>query len=142
MNIVLDTKVLVAGLLSPFGTCGKIVRMASSGKLTIAFDARIYTEYQEVLARPKFRFDQEKVAAILEFFKHHGAIVAASPLKHPLPDPDDEPFLEVAVSVQATCIVTGNVAHFPAELCRETHILSPTEFLALYRRQMPDQQVE
>ena len=41
MNIVLDTNVLVAGLLSPFGPCGEIVRMVSSGALTLAFDARI-----------------------------------------------------------------------------------------------------
>ena len=33
MNIVLDTNVLVEGLLSPFGPCGKIVRMVSSDKL-------------------------------------------------------------------------------------------------------------
>jgi len=41
MNLVLDTNVLVAGLMSPFGPCGEIVRMVSSGALTLAFDARI-----------------------------------------------------------------------------------------------------
>lgn len=56
MNIVLDTNVLVAGLLSPFGTCGEIVRMVSSGELRLSFDARIFTEYEEVLNRPKFKF--------------------------------------------------------------------------------------
>ena len=47
MNIVLDTNVLVAGLLSPFGPCGQIVRMVSSGELTLSFDARILAEYEE-----------------------------------------------------------------------------------------------
>jgi hypothetical protein len=32
MNIVLDTNVLVAGLLSPSGPCGEIVRMVSADK--------------------------------------------------------------------------------------------------------------
>ena len=54
MKIVLDTNVLAAGLLSPFGPCGEIVRMVSSGELTLSFDARILMEYEEVLARPKF----------------------------------------------------------------------------------------
>jgi predicted nucleic acid-binding protein len=45
MDIVIDTNVLVAGLLSPFGACGEIVRMVSAGKLTLSFDARILSEY-------------------------------------------------------------------------------------------------
>lgn len=138
MKIVLDTNVLVAGLLSPFGPCGKIVRMVSSGELTLALDARILTEYREVLARPKFRLELGKVTAILDFIEYHGVIVPASPLKYPLPDPDDEPFLEVAVSGRATCLVTGNSAHFPVESCRETMVFSPREFLAFYRRHIPD----
>ena len=45
MKIVLDTNVLVAGLLSPFGPCGEIVRMVSSGEVTLCFDALILAEY-------------------------------------------------------------------------------------------------
>ena len=62
MNIVLDTNVLVAGLLSPFGACGDIVRMISSGNLTLCVDARILSEYHEALRRPKFQFPMGIVA--------------------------------------------------------------------------------
>jgi predicted nucleic acid-binding protein len=34
-------------------------------------------------------------------------------LPKPLPDPGDAPFLEVAVSSEAHCLVTGNIKHFP-----------------------------
>ena len=114
MNVVLDTNVLVAGLLSPFGPCGEIVRMVSSGELTLALDARILTEYQDVLARPKFKFDHDKITAILDFVEHCGVIIAASPLMQQLPDPDDEPFLEVAIAARAACLITGNQVHFPS----------------------------
>lgn len=134
MKIVLDTNVLVAGLLSPFGPCGEIVRMVSSGELTLALDARILTEYQDVLARPKFRFDQDKVANILDLIEHRGVIVAASPLTQPLPDPDDEPFLEVAITARVACLITGNHVHFSAESCQEATVLSPSEFLVFYRQ--------
>jgi putative PIN family toxin of toxin-antitoxin system len=134
MNIVLDTNVLVAGLLSPFGPCGEIVRMVSSGELTLFLDARILTEYAEVLARPKFRFDEDKVADLLDFIEHRGFTVASSPLRLPLPDLDDEPFLEVAIAAQAECLVTGNQVHFPAELCQGVTVLSPGEFLAFYKK--------
>lgn len=134
MKIVLDTNVLVAGLLSPFGPCGEIVRMVSSGELKLALDARILTEYQEVLARPKFRFDHDKVSAILDLIEHHGSIVAASPLKQPLPDPDDEAFMEVAIAAQVACLITGNHVHFPVESCQGATVLSPSEFLMFYRQ--------
>lgn len=54
MRIVLDTNVLVAGLLAPFGPCGpcdEIVRMVSSDELVLSLDARTLTEYEEVLGR-------------------------------------------------------------------------------------------
>jgi uncharacterized protein len=135
VKIVLDTNVLVAGLLSPFGPCAHIVRMVSSGDLTLCLDARILCEYHEVLRRPKFRFDADQVAALLDYIEHSGIVVASSPLSDPLPDPGDQPFLEVAVAGQAACLVTGNRAHFPAKSCQEITVLSPSEFLTFYQRQ-------
>lgn len=133
MNIVLDTNVLVSGLLTPFGPCGEIVRMVSSGELTLSLDARILIEYQEVLDRPKFKFDKDKVAALLDHIEHRGVTVASSPLRQPLPDIDDEPFLEVAIAARAICIVTGNQVHFPTELCQGVMVLSPSDFLVFYK---------
>jgi putative PIN family toxin of toxin-antitoxin system len=134
MNIVLDTNVLVAGLLSPYGPCGEIARMVSSGEITLSFDARILTEYEEVLKRPKFKFDKDKVSAFLDQIEHCGRTVAASPLHQSLPDIDDEPFLGVAIAAQVECLITGNRVHFPSELCHGVTILSPAEFLEFYRK--------
>ena len=135
MNIVLDTNVLVAGLLSPFGPCGEIVRMVSSGELTLCLDARIISEYGEVLKRPKFRFAEDKVEASLDFVVLSGRTVASSPLRKPLPDPADEPFLEVAIAGRAECLVTGNRVHFPARLRQRVKVFSPREFPTHYRKQ-------
>ena len=131
MKIVLDTNVLVAGLLAPFGPCGDIVRMVSAGNLTLCVDARILSEYDEVLRRPKFQFEQDRVVAILDYIEHHGQVVASSPLSNSLPDPDDEPFLEVALSGGIECLVTGNHAHFPHPLRQGVKVLSPADFLNL-----------
>jgi putative PIN family toxin of toxin-antitoxin system len=129
MKIVLDTNVLVAGLLSPFGPCGDIVRMVSSGHLTLCIDARVLSEYREVLQRAKFSFDRDKVAAILDYIEHNGWVVASAPLSLPLPDPDDKPFLEIAFSGDADFLVTGNASHFPPELCQGVEVVSPADFL-------------
>jgi len=136
MKVVLDTNVLVAGLLSPFGPCGEIVRMVSSEELTLALDARILTEYREVLARPKFKFDHDRITAILDLVEHCGVIVAASPLTQPLPDPDDEPFWEVAIAARVACLLTGNQVHFPSASCQGIVVLPPSDFLAFYRQHL------
>lgn len=133
MNIVLDTNVLVAGLLSPFGACGEVVRMVSSGELTLSLDARIISEYREVLKRPKFKFNEDNTAALLEYIEFCGKIVAPIPLDNSLPDSDDEPFLEVAITGGVACIITGNQNHFPSDLCHGIKVFSPREFLTFYK---------
>jgi uncharacterized protein len=133
MNIVLDTNVLVSGLLTPFGPSGEIVRLVSAGALVVQYDARILLEYRDVLFRPKFQFDRQAIDVVLDYIRHSGQAVCAQPLHQRLPDPDDEPFLEIAVSGQATGLITGNQKHFPKHLRQNVTVFSPAEFIDFYR---------
>jgi putative PIN family toxin of toxin-antitoxin system len=132
MIVVLDTNVLVSGLLTPFSPCGEIVRMVSSGELTLCLDARLLAEYSEVLRRPHFQFDPNLVAALLDHVSHTGVPVSASPLVASLPDPDDAAFLEVAIAGEAECLITGNLKHFPGRSRQGVTVLSPRDFLVHY----------
>jgi uncharacterized protein len=138
MNIVLDTNALVSGLLTPFSPSGEIIRMITGGELVLLFDARILLEYEEVLNRPKFKFKKEHISTLLDFIQQNGKLVSSLPLKKSLPDPDDEPFLEVSIAGKAKCLVTGNIAHYPAVSRQGTIIFSPSEFLEYYRKQNVD----
>lgn len=133
MRVVLDTNVLVSGLLSPHGPCAAILRMVSSGELILCLDARLLSEYAEVLSRPKFGFDGDDVSLLLMGIEQTGHVVAPAPLAGRLPDPGGEPFLEIALSSQAECLVTGNGAHYPSGLRQGMPVLSPAEFVAAYR---------
>jgi putative PIN family toxin of toxin-antitoxin system len=133
MKIVLDTNVLVSGLLSPYGIPGEIVRMVSSGDLELCFDARILSEYGKVLLRSKFHLQQTHVAILLEQIQIRGYLVAAKPLTMRLPDSDDEVFLEVALAGRARYLVTGNLKHYPKGKYQGIKIVSPKEFLGTYR---------
>jgi putative PIN family toxin of toxin-antitoxin system len=135
VKVVVDTNVLVAGLLSPFGPPGEIVRMIASSALRLCFDARILTEYTDVLRRPKFQFRPEQIQALMEQIRAEGHVVAGEPLPVELPDPADEPFLEVAVAGDAQGLITGNTKHFPPSRCRGITVFSPREFLDHYRKQ-------
>ena len=133
MRIVLDTNVLISGLLSPFGPPGEIVRMVSSGAVVLCVDARILAEYEEVLARDRFGFDPDAVAALLDYIDFRSEVAASQPLTQRLPDADDEPFLEVALASGADCLVTGNTAHFPPDARAGASVLTPAEFVERYR---------
>lgn len=134
MKVVVDTNVLVSGLLSPYGPPGEIVRMISAGVLSLCYDARIFSEYSQVMRRPKFPFRSEEVEALLEQIKSAGKVVASEPLDKRLMDPCDEAFLEVAVGGKADMLVTGNLRHYPSGF-HHVKVVSPAVFLEHYRRQ-------
>ena len=129
MRIVLDTNVLVSGLLSPFGACGDIVRMLTSGDIKLCVDARILSEYREVLKRPKFAMDIQMVETLLDFIDCISEVHDSRPLSVALPDRDDQSFLEVAISAKADYLVTGNLKHFPKKHRGGIAVRTPHEFI-------------
>jgi len=129
MRVVLDTNVLVAGLLSASGPPGWIVEAVLAGDLEPALDGAIRQEYEEVLRRPEFGFSGARVDDILAALDQFGFVVtAAEPWPVVLPDPDDAPFLSVAAA-SASVLVTGNLRHFPAQVRGDVVVLSPREFV-------------
>ena len=134
MKVVLDTNVLVSGLLKMHSNAGIIVRMVAGGLLQLVYDVRIIDEYREVLNRPKFGFNTKMVEALVFQIESEGTLVTAEPLSLSLPDPDDEAFLEVALACPDTFIITGNNKHFPPKLCEPVKVLTPAQFVTLWKR--------
>ena len=132
MMIVLDTNVIVSGILRPYSKAAAILRLAATGMIQLAYDLRILSEYEDVLNRPKFTFAKEDINAFLDQVEKEGVLVSVMPLKFRLSDPDDEPFLEVALAARAEAIIAGNKRHFPKKEYQGTRILSPAEFLEAF----------
>jgi len=132
LKIVLDTNVLVSGLLSPFSSPADILRLFLSNQLQLCVDARILTEYREVLHLPKFQFDKGRVEILMDYIHKIAVLVNSIPLSNTMSDPDDVPFLEVAVSGGAEYLVTGNIRHFPAKY-GNVQIITPAELIDRYR---------
>ena len=136
MIIVLDTNVLISGILKPYSTTATILRLIADGTIQVAYDLRILSEYRNVLNRPKFNFPKEDVEAFLDQIEQEGLLVSVKPLKIRLPDPDDEPFLEVALSARVNAIVTGNKRHFRRKEYEGVQIVSPAEFLEMVKEKL------
>ena len=129
MMIVLDTHVIVSGILRPFSKAASILRLVTDGTVQLAYDLRLLSEYRDVLSRPKFNITKENVEAFLTQVEQEGFLASVKPLEIHLPNPDDEPFLEVALAGRVEAMVTGNKRHFPKKDYQGVKILSPAEFL-------------
>jgi putative PIN family toxin of toxin-antitoxin system len=128
---VLDTNVLVSGLLSAKGPPGRLIDAILAQRLVIAFDDRILSEYKEVLARSKFSLEAADVDAFLEILPFQRHLVAMPVEELKASDDSDTKFLEVAAATESKILVTGNARHYPEKTRGEVRILSPREALEL-----------
>jgi putative PIN family toxin of toxin-antitoxin system len=139
MKIVLDTNVVVSGLLQSQGNPAQVLLLALAGAVQVCHDERILAEYAEVLARPRFKFDPKRVREVLTKLDTDGLTVDAS--EQPdlnLPDPDDEPFMAVALAASADFLVTGNLSDYPLTKRRGCAVVSPAEFMEYWRKSQPE----
>ncbi len=136
MIVVLDTNVIISGILKPYSKAAAILHLVADGIIRLAYDLRLLSEYRDVLSRSKFNLGKENVEAFLDQVEREGLLTSAKPLKIHLPDPDDEPFLEAALSVRAEAIITGNKRHFPEKQYEGVKIFSPAEFLEVMKEKI------
>jgi putative PIN family toxin of toxin-antitoxin system len=129
IRAVIDTNVLVSGLLSPAGNEALILLAVHQGLLRPCFSDEMAQEYAEVLARPKFTFPPDEIAAVLAMVQSQGECVDPQGSAPILPDPDDAKFLHCAEVAQADYLVTGNKRHFPPEACGAVRVVSAGELL-------------
>lgn len=137
MRIVLDTNIVVSGLLRSQGNPAQILALALAGAVEICLSNEILLEYGEVLARPRFNFDPARTREVLSKLELDGFLVEIGDGPSlELPDPDDEPFLKAALASSDDYLVTGNLADYPIEKRRGRSVISPAEFMELWRAQI------
>ncbi len=129
VKIVVDTNILVSGLLSPYGPPGRIASGIAVGTWKVCYSARIMAEHAELLLRPAFGFEPADVVAILRQIKIEGELCAPPSAVIVLPDPDACPFLEAAVATCADYLITGNLRHFAAAVRQGVAVVSPAQFI-------------
>ena len=115
MKAVLDTNVLVSGLLSCAGPPGKLVDAIETGLLIPVFSEPILFEYLDVLLRPKFGFERERVIVLMEALYLSGILVDELEIDtSEFNDIRDVPFYTAAIQ-ENSVLITGNVKHFPLD---------------------------
>lgn len=131
---VVDTNVLVSAMLKIQSIPGQIANEALLGDLIPLLSDEILAEYREVLARPKFKFNQDNVEMLIEGIIDRGIFMDAVPIDELLPDSKDIVFYGVVMGCRTQLdeayLVTGNIKHFPVK----PYIVTPKEMLEIMHK--------
>ena len=128
MRVVLDSNIVVSACLTPQGASATIVELALLGYFTLCISQEVLSEYREVLARPKFSRELERIKTVLEGIEEMSEVIVPRQRLTLSSDDEDNRLLECAQAAKADFLVTGNRKHFPDRM-DEVRILSPREFL-------------
>lgn len=127
---VIDTNVLVSAVLSKSGNSNpaRIIEAVISGKIIPVYNQEIIDEYREVLSRPKFKFDPILINRFLSVFFEFGIKSERKKCRtEEFSDSDDIVFYEVAMNVDSSYLVTGNLKHFP----NHSFIVNPAQMIEI-----------
>lgn len=117
MRAVVDTNILVSGLLRADNPPGRVLIDIGAGRLTPVVCTATLAEYRRVLPRKRLRIRSELVEELLNLIELTADWVAVpeytgTPI---LPDASDWPFIGCA-QVADCPVITGNARHFPDRL--------------------------
>lgn len=126
---VIDTNVILSALLSRHQDSAtvKVLDYLYDRTIVPVYNDEILEEYASVLRRPKFNFPERTVNATLEAIRDGGVRSDRLSSDEELPDPKDIVFYEVALSMEGSYLVTGNIKHFP----KRPFVVTPAEMLQI-----------
>ncbi len=132
LKAVIDTNVLVSGLLKTSRICRKIIQKLSVREFELIVSPPIIEELIEVIARPKFHTIIERATAekLIGIIRSQAILVKPSRRLNVIKeDPADNRFLEAAVEGKADLLVSGDKALLSLKSFEDIPILTPQEFL-------------
>jgi putative PIN family toxin of toxin-antitoxin system len=128
MIAVIDTNVFMAALLNPSGAPAKIRRRWRQRQFEILTSAAVLEEYIDVFTHAPAiaMIDGQFLIDEIEAFSQHVEIGGALQV---CKDPDDDIFLETAVTDGADFLITKNLKHFPRKSYGNVRIVNVSTFL-------------
>ena len=128
-RVVVDTNVFISSF---FGGIPKdIINLWKTGEITLCVSKDIINEYVEVMKRLGLQDEKELKELLNIFAEGHNTVFAASTpsLSIVEQDPNDNMFIECAVALRCSHIISGDKHLKSIENYMGISILSPKEFL-------------
>lgn len=136
MRVVLDSNVVVSGLIAPKGVPGRILQAWEEGGFQLIVSPALLLEYRRALGydrvRERHQRDDDQLDALVSSFarfgvltdpQHRVAVITA--------DSTDNRILECAESGEATHIVSGDRHLLQIERYADIPILAPRDFIEI-----------
>lgn len=108
-RIVVDTNVLLSGLFFEKGNEAEILRYVLVGRVRLLASLESLEELRETLSRPRFQLSAAEALATFQIILSRCEItITAHEAEVKCRDPDDQKFLDCAVTGRADYPVTGD----------------------------------
>ena len=128
LRVVLDTNVLVSGLLG--GASTPVLQHWRRGGFVLVLSSAIYEEYRAVLLRPKFKLPPTLIEDLLAFIHERAEWVEPVHAHQIARDPADDKFLDVAIVGQIDYLVSADQDLLVLEAFAGIPIISPWDFVS------------
>ncbi|MGH8116096.1 MAG: putative toxin-antitoxin system toxin component, PIN family [Rhodanobacteraceae bacterium] len=127
---VLDTNVVLSALVRPGGISGRL-RLAWQSRLFVPLSTRVTAaELIRLLTYPRFKLASDEQHHLLADYLpwvETMRIPARPPRTPACRDPDDVPFLELALAARADALVTGDADLLVLAPVRDLAIITPAQ---------------
>jgi putative PIN family toxin of toxin-antitoxin system len=137
IRAVLDTNVVVAGLLKPTGPPGEILSLLRGGAFIAVFSRELVDELAAVLAAPKlktkYRQGRQDLEAIAGLFALRGELVEIGERVRVCRDPDDDFLIETALAGRADFLVSGDKALLVLSKAHGISIVNPAAVIEILK---------
>jgi len=135
MRVIVDTSVLVSGLISPHGAPAQVLARWSAGEFTLLYSPDIYAEYEDVLKRAwlheRLAGTANAIEVYLETIRGLGQVVVGyADVAGAVRDPFDEMFLACALLGEADYLVSGDRDLLALGKFHGTKVVTAAQFLA------------
>ena len=136
MRLILDTNILLSGLLSPLGAPAKLLDAWERKLFTLVVCEALIAEFRDVVGRPFFRARlrasaAELLAAGLRDFSVFCRDLPSGPLA---PHPRASHLLALAEAGEAEFLVTGDKELLSLKHHRSTRMITPARMIERLRR--------
>jgi putative PIN family toxin of toxin-antitoxin system len=132
MKIVLDTNVFVSGIFW-FGPPYQILEAWQTRKIKLAITEEILEEYNRVANILAKKYPPVDISPIIDLVTSHAEMYYTTRLPVSVSiDPDDDKFINCAISAKAKYIISGDAHLFKISEYKGIKILKPREFVEIY----------
>jgi uncharacterized protein len=136
MRLILDTNILISGLLSPRGAPAKLIDAWEQKTFTLVACDALIEEFRDVTGRPFFRARlrasaAELLAADLRDFSFYCGNLPPGPVA---PDPKDSYLLALAEASDAEFLVTGDHELLALKQHKSTRIIPPAAMIEILKK--------